>query len=74
MMTYAEAVKSLLLEGANHSDPLYYAYCDGYYAAKTMKNPTSHLDYIGVATANGYYKSVEVLDKYQQGLEAGLIG
>lgn len=70
-MTYAEAVKALMLEGASHTDPFYYAYCDGYYAAKTMKNPTSCLDYIGVATTKGYYKSVEIMNKYQEGLEAG---
>lgn len=70
-MTYAEAVKALLLEGASHSDPLYYAYCDGYYAARTMVNPTDPEDYIGVSTLKGYFKNQEVVSRYRAGLIAG---
>ena len=71
-MTYSEAVKALLLEGASHSDPLYYAYCDGYHAARTMNTPTESCHYTGVATTIGYFKNSEVIYQYDRGLEAGL--
>ena len=71
-MTYNEACEALKKEGAPHTDPLYYAYCDGYYAARTMKTPTLAHHYVGVSTINGYFKNNEVIKKYEQGLRDGL--
>lgn len=70
-MTYLDAVKALKSEGASSTDPLYYAYCDGYYNAKTMITPTAPELYIGVSTINGYFKNAEIVARYTKGLEAG---
>lgn len=71
-MNFNKACKALEKEGAQYSNPLFYAYFDGYYEAKTSCNPTPAKDYTGVSTIEGYFKSAEVCEHYARGLVDGM--